>query len=73
MIRGEQPEPLDVGIGLVWWSTEPTERDQVGCDGLYVSRIKIKPIYHWPMTDVLRVAVIAVVEFVRAVRRKIGL
>ena len=41
--------PLDVGLGYVYWSAFPTERDCVGCGGLYVDRVVLKPFCQWPL------------------------
>ncbi|MBU1699059.1 MAG: hypothetical protein KJ970_13275 [Candidatus Eisenbacteria bacterium] len=45
---------FDIRIGEVSWSSSPTEMDKIGCDGLYIEDVKLRPFRQWPFKEQLR-------------------
>ena len=43
-------QSIDLGYAVVFWSAQPTKADSVGCDGLYIERVEVKPIREWPLS-----------------------
>jgi hypothetical protein len=40
---------IETPYGTVFWCSRPTKRDPIGCDGLYVDRVELKPVSEWPV------------------------
>jgi hypothetical protein len=38
-----KPHKIETPLGVVYWRNKPTAFDRIGCDGLYVSSVRLSP------------------------------
>ena len=50
---------IEIALGTVYWSSMPTERDDEGCDGIFVEKVELRPQKEWPFWLKLKIWVSA--------------
>ena len=48
-VTSETRYEMEMPCGYVEVCYHPTEYDKIGCDGMYVKKVRLKPFSQWPI------------------------